>query len=147
SADGGGLGAGSNAKASTSVISDTLTSLGQAARIESDTVNLNGQVSHLSTYAHSHSLAAGFVAVAISESNVDTNSTVRYLIEPNVNVIANRGIDVDAFNRNLFVDYATQAIPIAFIPIPINRGVNKTNLNVLVEAKDGAFLSTAPRIN
>src|SRR5439155_12963560 len=85
-ANGGGIGAGSNAKAYTRVDNDsanghgTLTSIGQDARIEADTVNLNAQVSHLSTYAHSHALAGGFVAVAISDSNIDTDSTVKNFI-------------------------------------------------------------------
>jgi hypothetical protein len=67
SAEGGGLGAGSNARAYTTVDSSsanshgTLTAIGQGTHIEADTVNLNAQVSHLATWAHSHALAGGFV--------------------------------------------------------------------------------------
>ncbi|UCG98407.1 MAG: hypothetical protein JSW31_04685, partial [Burkholderiales bacterium] len=69
-AEGGGVGAGSNARALTRVNSDaatgrgTKTQVGQGARIEADTVNLNAQVSHLSTAANSRANAGGIVAVA-----------------------------------------------------------------------------------
>src|SRR5262249_37623734 len=152
-AEGGGLGAGSNARAYSNVDNDsanghgTLTSLGNGARIEADTVNLNSQVSHLSTYAHSHALAGGFVAVAISAANIATRSTLKVAIEPTVRVISTRGIDIGAFHRDLSADQHTEAIPIAFIPIPINEGGNSTTVTDSVQAKDGARLSTAPRSN
>ena len=132
-ANGGGLGAGSNAKADTRVDSDsandtdttprgTLTSLGNGARIEADTVNFSSQVSHLSTYAHSHSLAVGFVAVAISHADIDTDSTVKVFIDDGVRVKSTRGVDIGAFHRDASADQDTEAIPIAFIPIPIETG-------------------------
>ena len=152
-ADGAGLGAGSNAKAFARIDSDvdngrgTIASLGQGARIESDTLTLNAQVSGVSAYAHTRAVAVGFVAVAISESDVDTDSDVQTLIAGDVRVKATRGVDIGAFHRNLSVDRATLAIPIAFIPVPIERGGNHTDLSSLVEAKDGARLQTAPRAN
>ena len=96
---------------------------------------LNAQVSHLSTYAHSHALAGGFVAVAISDSNIDTHSTVKMLIDSNARIVSTRGIDIGAFHRDVKADRFTEAIPIAFIPIPINRGDNNTDLADLIAGR------------
>jgi len=121
-ADGGGIGAGSNAKAYSTVDSDsagghgTATSIGDGAHIDADTVRLNAQVSKLSTYAHSRALAGGFVAVAISDSNIDTDSTVTAFIDTDVRIAATRGVDIGAFHRNASASRGTTAIPIAFIP-------------------------------
>ncbi len=152
-ADGGGIGAGSNARALTRVDNDsanghgTLTQIGQGAHIEADTVNLNSQVSKLSTYAHSRALAGGLVAVAISNSDIDTDSTVNVQIDPGVRVKSTRGVDIGAFHRNTSADYDRQPIPIAFIPIPIWEGSQSTNLTDLVQARDGVRIQTAPRAN
>jgi hypothetical protein len=123
-AEGGGLGAGSNARAFTKVNNDsvyfdanhpvgtygTLTQLGQGAHIEADTVNLNAQVSKLDTYAHTRAIAGGFVAVAISNSDIDTDSTVKVQIDTDALVKATRGVDIGAFHRNVKADRAVAPI-------------------------------------
>ena len=152
-AQGGGFGAGSNAKAFTTIDSNsatghgTATTVGQGAHIEADTVNLNAQVSHLSTFDQTHALAGGFVAVAIANSSVTTDSTVQNLIEPGALIQAKRGIDIGAFHQNVDVELPADAIPIAFIPIPIRPGSDNTHLTDIVQAMDGARLQTAPRAN
>jgi hypothetical protein len=94
-AKGGGIGAGSEARAYSTINSGddtdgdgasnntqgTLTKVGQGAHIEADTLRLNAEVSHLSVWDHSYALAGGFVAVAISDSNVNTHSAVQTLID------------------------------------------------------------------
>jgi hypothetical protein len=56
------------------------------------------------------------------DANIDTKSTVDTFIDADVRIKSTRGVDIGAFHRNVTADRHTESDPIAFIPIPINRG-------------------------
>ena len=152
-AKGGGIGAGSNAAAVTRVDSDiangrgTQTTVGNGATIDANTVSLSSTVSKLKTYANSYALAGGFVAVAISKSDIDADSTVKVLIDDDARIKSLRGVDITSTHVGTTGEYKRKAVPIGFIPIPIYEGNDSRNTNATVQAKDGARIQTAPRAN
>ena len=112
-----GLGAGANATGTSDVTMETDSAIGQDADVEGLTVKLDAYVNHYRPKVHTDALAAGFVAVAISESNVDTNSNVNATIAGGARVKGAQGVDVMARHATMAEDRTTDATAIAFIPV------------------------------
>ena len=124
-----GLGSGANATGLSDVTMETDSSIGKNADAEGLTLKLDAYVNHYRPKVHTDALAAGFVAVAISESDVDTTSNVNATIAGGARVKGSQGVDVMARHAKMDEDRSTDAIAIAFIPVPIERGDNGSDHN------------------
>ena len=109
-ADSVGLGAGADAETDSNVTNLTQSMVGANAIIDAGTADIDATVSKLKTKASSKALAGGFVAVAIADANIDTESTAEALIKAGAQITGRNGVDIGAFTTNADADTDRTAI-------------------------------------
>src|SRR5262249_33834360 len=147
-AGGGGISV-SVATSDTDVTSNTSVVIGQNASISAGSADVRATVSGIKSNAKAAAFAGGFVAVATADADPDINSDVNVLLEGTTStgtiLRGTQGVDVRALQNNVVPNQSRRAIPIAFIPIPINLGDIDNNLHTNVDADPGVTVFAGPR--
>ena len=140
-----GFGAGADAESDSRVNLTTDAQIGDGADVEAGSVQLLANVSQVRPRATAWALAGGFVAVAIADADIVTDSTATAKIGAGAKVTGFRGVDVRATHVKIDSAASRTPIPIGFIPIPIPRGGEDNDATATVDTDAGALVVAGVR--